>query len=222
MIWKQPATIIILSLIPSALISAILVVKSSREDLNISLYLRMVLLGALAVIPGGILVSITTSLTGTGWISTHVIHPFFAVAFIEESLKLMIIAVFLYRNKKLTSIKSSINYAIAVAVGFAFAENIFYLLDSQKQFGLFLSRSFTAVPLHAICGAVMGYYIGQGKADEKRSFRRALIYVVLIHGLYNILSNLIFPYYLLSTLLVILSLIILKQHYSKKSDLTHF
>jgi RsiW-degrading membrane proteinase PrsW (M82 family) len=222
MIWQLPVTIITLSFIPSALISIIIIGSSRNEKLSVPLYMKMMIMGILAVVPGGVLVSQATALTGSGFINSYVVSPFFAVALIEETLKLMIIMVALYRNKKFNTLKSAISYSVAIAVGFAFAENILYLTGSTRQMGLILSRSISAVPLHAICGAFMGYYIGWGKIHEKKNAARALVVAVAIHGLFNILINLIFPYYLLSIILLIVSLIILKQHYSKNNDISAF
>jgi protease PrsW len=222
MIWKLPIFIITLSLLPSAAISFYMIQKYKSEGLSTTLYVQLMIWGALAVIPGVVLVSLASGLYTQDFISIYLFKPFIAVALIEEMIKLLIIKLVLYRNSHFRNVKNGIQYSIAISVGFAFAENILYLTSSGESFPLIVTRSLTALPLHTICGSFMGYYAGLGKTGEIRYFGKALFSAVIIHGLYNILVNLYFPYYLLSIILMILSLIFLKQQYSKKIGLSSF
>ena len=215
MIWHLPSTVIILSIIPSALISIYVISVNEKDKERIFLYIKMMLLGALSVLPGVILVTLTTTFLSSGLLSTLFIRPFIAVALVEELIKLSLIALILYRNKRFRTTKDGIYYSIAIAVGFALAENIIYLTGSTGYLKLIVSRSLTAVPIHAICGAYMGYFTGLGKELEKGYFAPALLTALLIHGLYNVLITLNFPYYLFSIILIIISLVILKLLYNK-------
>jgi len=222
MIWRLPAIVILFSLLPSAVISIYIIHKYRSEGLSISLYVKLLILGAVAVIPGIILVSLASTFLSEDNFSMYFLKPFFAVALIEELIKLIIISLVLFRNSHFRTIKNGIQYSIAISAGFAFSENIIYLTGSGGSFPLIMTRSLTALPLHVICGTYMGFFAGLGKTMEKRYFGKALITAVSIHGLYNILVNLYFPYYLLSIILLILSLLILKQQYTKNTDVSSF
>ncbi|MDA3812323.1 MAG: PrsW family intramembrane metalloprotease [Spirochaetaceae bacterium] len=207
-------TVIILSFTPTALIS-LYVMSGKKEKPKRALYFKLLIAGVFSVLPGVMIVTLATSYIGTSPISINIFRPFIAVALVEELIKLIVLRLMIYRNIHFRTIKDGMIFGVAIAVGFAFAENIIYMTGSTEHILLILSRSLTAVPLHAICGAFMGFYMGLGKVNENRYFGKALLASLTIHGLYNILINLNFPYYLLSIILLIFSLIILKQLYSK-------
>ena len=121
----------------------------------------------------------------------NLIIYFFLQAFIvaglcEETMKLIVIKIFIYNNKHFDERMDGIVYTIVASLGFACLENIMYVSEG----GLFVAliRSFTAVPLHAFCSGIMGYYIGKArfsKTNSKEYILEGLFYAVCIHGLYN-------------------------------------
>ena len=46
---------------------------------------------------------------------------------------------------------------------------------------------FTAIPLHAVCGVILGYFVGLAKFSEDKHplFFKGFFLAVLIHALYN-------------------------------------
>ncbi len=69
-------------------------------------------------------------------------------------------------------------------------ENILYVLGGGWTTALL--RAFTAVPMHALCSGMMGFYIGQAKFasskdQENRLQKRGLWIAVGIHGSYDFL-----------------------------------
>ena len=79
-------------------------------------------------------------------------------------------------------------YAVMVGLGFALVENIMYVLGNPEQsFDIAVLRMFTAIPLHAICGVILGYYIGLAKFS-KNPFKLmfiGLLFATIIHCMYN-------------------------------------
>ena len=79
-------------------------------------------------------------------------------------------------------------YWEAAALGFAAFENIMYMFAFGE--GIALGR---LIPVHAICGIYMGYYMGlaktcelrYGPAMQKRNERLALLIPMLIHGAWD-------------------------------------
>ena len=76
-----------------------------------------------------------------------------------------------------------------ISLGFATVENIFYVfIYNESDLSVALLRMFSAVPLHATCGVIMGYYAGEAKFDKKR--QNLLLFVgvlgaVALHCLYD-------------------------------------
>lgn len=222
MTWQIPVSVIFFSFLPSLLFFFYILIKYRSEDLDRIFFIKLMVWGSASVVPGVFIVSMTTSLVGNDFIGSYLIKPFIAVALVEESLKLIIFAMVVYRNRRFKTIKQGIIYGIAIGLGFAFAENILYLTGSSAAFPVIMARSLTSVPLHTLCGAFMGFYAGIGKTGEKQYLSKALLISLAIHGIYNILVNLHFPYYLLSIIFIILALLFLKQQYSKLKDISSF
>ena len=75
--------------------------------------------------------------------------------------------------------------SLAISMGFATSENIIYVLNSGVEAGIL--RMLTAIPLHAICGIIMGFFYGHALAFSK-SVKYALVFPILIHGFYNLIA----------------------------------
>ena len=51
-------------------------------------------------------------------------------------------------------------YSLFLTMGFALVENISYVIGNEETgFSVAIARMFTAIPMHATCGIVMGYYL---------------------------------------------------------------
>ena len=88
-------------------------------------------------------------------------------------------------------------YGVAASLGYAAWENIDYVLFYINESGkivydpslyVAIVRAFSAVPLHALCGVMMGFLISQTLFEKKYNFYNlilALAVPVGIHGLWN-------------------------------------
>lgn len=77
-------------------------------------------------------------------------------------------------------------YGALVSLGFAAAENVLYVIQCGFLNGVF--RAFTAVPMHASCGALMGLALARAKlhgAGPGRGLLPALVVPIAVHGLYD-------------------------------------
>ena len=81
----------------------------------------------------------------------------------------------------------------------------------------FIAAMFTAIPLHAVCGVILGYYVGLAKFSENTqiSLYKGLFLATLVHALYN--------YFLFAGHGLIMSVIalIVAIYYSKKAIKLH-
>jgi RsiW-degrading membrane proteinase PrsW (M82 family) len=122
---------------------------------------------------------------------------FIRAAFLEEIFKMMIIVFYCTRKTAFDEPMDGLVYGVAASLGYAAWENIdyvlFYINESGKivydpSFYAAIVRAFSAVPLHALCGVMMGFLISQTLFEKKYNFYNlilALAVPVGIHGLWN-------------------------------------
>ncbi|MGD9008197.1 MAG: PrsW family glutamic-type intramembrane protease [Desulfobacteraceae bacterium] len=119
---------------------------------------------------------------------------FFVAAVPEEFFKYVILLRYSMRHDQFDEPMDGIVYGVAASLGFATLENILYVAGGGMNVAF--SRAVTAVPAHAMMGAIMGYFAGQAlfRPEKARRFNRlALGCAVMLHGLYDapliIISN---------------------------------
>lgn len=86
---------------------------------------------------------------------------------LEEIVKFLVVAIAHKKNKTLIqSINDALTFSIVAALGFSFAENIYYFTNIWREFGLvnlfssFVFRSIFTTAGHMIFSGIMGYYFG--------------------------------------------------------------
>lgn len=120
-----------------------------------------------------------------------IIYVFIGIALIEEFCKWVMVYKIAYNNESFDEFYDMIVYSVFVALGFAFLENLLYVYPGGFITGV--TRGLLAIPGHACCGVLMGYYLGLAKINglnNRDSFRkRYMIYSalvpVLVHGIYD-------------------------------------
>lgn len=121
---------------------------------------------------------------------------------IEESLKFILLIALIWRNKEFNQIIDSVQYGVALSLGFAAIENIIYFLPlafTSLQFPLtgtnltffylfFIGRALFTTLLHSLTGGIMGLMIGKARFSKGH-----LIYLLIVSGvLLSIIIHLIF------------------------------
>ena len=115
---------------------------------------------------------------------------FIEVALLEEFSKWLMIRIIGYNNKEFDQLYDIIVYSVFVALGFAFLENLFYVLPRGVTLGF--SRALFSVPGHVCFGIFMGVFLGFAKIYEEDN--RVLYYVnmffavfipTMLHTVYN-------------------------------------
>ena len=121
-----------------------------------------------------------------GNIAGAFIGAFFIVAPVEEVSKYLAVRVKAYRSPAFNEVMDGIVYSVAAALGFATIENIAYVYQFGFATGIF--RAVSSVPMHGLCGAVIGYYLGMKKMsmESGRHFvLTGLVVAILFHGAYD-------------------------------------
>lgn len=144
------------------------------------------LLGMLATVPA-VLIEETGKMFLLSGTSTELtlVFAFVVVGCSEEGSKFFMLRLYAYRKKEFDEPFDGIIYSVMVAMGFATLENINYVY--HYGIGNAFVRMFTAVPMHAVCGIVMGYYAGLAKfrTNSGDFLARGWIMAVLLHGAYD-------------------------------------
>lgn len=117
----------------------------------------------------------------------------FLLSSVEEYCKLFILYVFFSHLKSFDDIYDGFVYSAIIALSFAAIETVMYVFKEVTmidQSALALTRTFTSIPLHLVCGIVMGYYIALEKFAKKKRYKileliKSITLPILIHSIYN-------------------------------------
>jgi len=191
--------LILLAVAPVVIIAVYVYIRDKYEREPLGLLLKALLAGALATIPivivNGWLVGFADLFSGyqrTGYTA------FVVAALVEESFKFTALFLLVWRNKEFNEMYDGIVYAVFVSLGFALVENIMYVTSYGEATGY--TRAITAVPAHAIFGVTMGYYFAFAKFGIKNNalnMVKALLWPILLHGVYNFILMAGHPVFLL-------------------------
>lgn len=117
------------------------------------------------------------------------------VGLVEEGGKFLSLRWLVFRHSEFNTPYDGILYAVAVSLGFATAENLFYVLGASgtgAMVTVIILRALFSVPGHALWGIMMGVYVGRAKFESDDSTRTrllltGLLVAILAHGLYDFL-----------------------------------
>lgn len=181
--------ILVAAIAPGVALLCYFYLKDRYHAEPIRMVLKMFLLGALLVLPTTVLQSAFTP----GIDESSFVFAFGISAGLEEFLKWFVVYYVIYKHAVFDEPYDGIVYAVAVSLGFATVENIFYAFLQYSSFSALLWRAFLPVSGHAMFGVTMGYYLGKAKfspPQERMYISFSLIFPVLYHGVFDyILAN---------------------------------
>ena len=191
--------LLLLATAPVVIMAVYVYIRDKYDREPISLLLKALLAGALSTIPiaivNGWLDGFTEYFTGlqrVGYVA------FVVAAFVEELFKFIALYLLIWRNKEFNEKFDGIVYAVFISLGFALVENIMYVSNYGEMTGY--TRALTAVPAHALFGVTMGYYFAFAKFGSHRkvlNLMKALIWPILLHGVYDFILMADHPVFLL-------------------------
>lgn len=133
---------------------------------------RAALCGAVVIVPV-LVVELLLALAGLPVRGTDagsvLVSSLFVVAIPEEAGKAAALAWLLARRLELEGRVDGLRYGARVGLGFAIVENAYYglLVGDVGSFALFVAaRTVLTVPMHAVCGALVGDFIGRRRIDR--------------------------------------------------------
>ncbi|PGF16345.1 PrsW family intramembrane metalloprotease [Natrinema sp. CBA1119] len=118
---------------------------------------------------------------------------------IEETVKLLAVQVFAYRNDSFNAVIDGAVYGAVAGLGFAAIENALYISrvigEANPETNIFVTASGIATvralagPGHVIYSAIAGYYLGLAKFNRDYAgpiVLKGLLVAAFVHGTYNV------------------------------------
>ena len=216
----------VLTFLPSVLILSYFILNDRFKE-PISSIILIFFLGFLICLPAGILNQVSHNFFFERLnYSENLTISFLGPAWAEELLKFAILYFIVLKRNEFNEPMDGLVYGVVVSLGFATYENYTYVYEwavqiakeenaSAETFSYFvaLGRSYSAVPMHGLNGAVMGYYFGMyAFSGDKKFLILSLILPYLFHGFYNFL-----PYPTSMIIILILVIFSLKLHKDLKN-----
>lgn len=121
-------------------------------------------------------------------------QAFVRAAFLEETMKFLVLVIYCLHLDKFDEPMDALVYGVAASLGFAAYENWQYVMNAYSVQGAEFAkevisiRSYTAVPLHALCGVFMGFFLMDAAFEREHNRLNlflSLFFPVCLHGLYD-------------------------------------
>ena len=196
---------LLITLVPPLLILLYFVLTDKFKEPKGTVIL-IFFLGFLICLPAGILNGLSHDFFYDGSkYSDNLTSSFLGPAWAEELLKFSILYLIVLKRNEFNEPMDGLVYGVVVSLGFATYENYTYVYEWAEQIAkdegydfaelsylVALGRSYSAIPLHGLNGAVMGYYFGMyAFSGNKKFLILSLVLPYLFHGFYNFL---VWPY----------------------------
>lgn len=220
---------IYLAAVLPAIVMWLYVWKRDRRKNPVSLLLRAVLWGVVVrAIVSGVEMALGTMPMrfGDGSATFFSLLPqaFIGNALPEEMVKLAALWLVLTANPYYEENHDSIVYAACIALGFAFAGNLPYLVihytENSQWIPFAVAHMLFAFPAHYFFAIIMGYYyrVCQSSSHKPIDFLLLLLLPFLAHGIYDALSisEVLNPYVVMAASVVFFWLDTRFQHNMKK------
>ena len=175
----------ILAVLPPLLIAFYIYKQDKFDKEPKELILKSFLFGCLSVFP----ILILELIFNENLFSNYFLYMFCGVALVEEGMKYFFLKKYLYDKPDFNEPFDGIVYAVMVSLGFATVENLVYVFIyyPDQQISVAIQRMISAIPLHASCGVIMGYYVGLAKfsTNSKKLLIKGVFFATLLHAIYN-------------------------------------
>ena len=202
--FTQLLIVILITILPSVLMLSLILYSDRKSREPIPMIIICILSGAFTICFSIIIdkLILTLNLIDASMFPTqnsYSVYRIMVLAGVEEYAKLLILHLFLYKNKSYDDIFDGFVYSSIIALSFSLIETVMYVFKEQtfsEMTSLAILRNFTSIPLHIVCGIVMGYFVSLQKFSrtKKRKFLNLLLSLfipTLIHTIYNVFFSII-------------------------------
>ena len=202
--FSQTMIIILLTVVPSLLLLTLILYSDRKSREPVLMLLICAFSGAFTICLSLIIdkLILKSHLIGGDLFTdsnTYSIYRIMILAGVEEYVKLLVLYLFLYRNKAFDEIFDGFVYSSIIALSFSLVETILYVINEatyNDMTSLAILRNFTAIPLHVTCGITMGYFVSLEKFAKSKTKKLinmilALMIPTLIHTVYNVFFSIV-------------------------------
>ena len=185
---------LLITILPS-LVLVLYFIKSDKFKEPNRIIIITFLFGILITIPAGYLNSLIDKNFATGErFNDALLSGFFGGGPVEELLKFSVLYFYILKEKAFNEPMDGLVYGILASLGFATLENLQYVFYFDSEFWtaqeIAIFRSYSAIPMHGLCGAIMGFYFGQyAFSANKKYLGLAIIVPIIFHGSYNFMCD---------------------------------
>ena len=196
--------VLLTTILPSVLMLSLILYSDRKSREPIPMILICILSGAFTICFSLIIdkLILTLNLIDASMFpsqNSYSVYRIMVLAGVEEYAKLLILHLFLYKNKSYDDIYDGFVYSSIIALSFSLIETVMYVFREQTfadMTSLAILRNFTSIPLHIVCGVVMGYFISLQKFSKtkKRKFINlvgSLFVPTLVHTIYNVFFSMV-------------------------------
>lgn len=188
--------LIVIALLPVGVLGYYIYKKDSEKEpkLLLSKLFLSGLIASLIMIMFDVVLAIVypdiylfSSAYNEGYILTFIL-VFLEIGLLEEAIKWLFIRIVGYNSSEFDQIYDIVVYCTFVALGFAFFENLFYVLEGGIRIGIL--RGLLSVPAHAVYGVFMGYFLGKAKLSNNKKTYLGYIFLSIfipsiLHTIYD-------------------------------------
>ena len=166
---------------PIVIVLSIVYLDKFKEPTD--LILKTFFIGILLCIPAGVLNDLL--------INSY--EQSYRAGLTEESLKFLVLYFYIRTQTAFDEPMDAIVYGTIISLGFATLENfsyVYYISSEAESLNTAILRSMSAIPLHATCGIIMGYFFGlHAFLNSKLALLQSIVIPVGIHASYNYLTG---------------------------------
>lgn len=126
----------------------------------------------------------------------QVLEFFVVVGLFEEACKYFTFKWIIFNDRDFDNTYDGVIYGACSALGFATLENLGYIFLNGGGLSVAIMRAVLSIPMHAVTGIVMGYHFGVTKyrrynnLQDTHPERKAFMFSVILHGIYDSLATL--------------------------------
>lgn len=160
------------------------------EPEPLSSVLKVFLLGCISIFPAALMEAALLQLPAfsSPGLAGSAMQSFLVISPLEETAKLLIVLLFAWKSRHFSEPNDGIVYAGTASIGFALAENLFYVFEHGALVGM--ARAVTSIPGHTFTGVIMGYFVGIGmfspSSRERFTFiLKGFLAAWFLHGIYD-------------------------------------
>ena len=185
---------LLITILPS-IVLVLYFIKSDKFKEPNRIIIITFLFGILITIPAGFLNSLIDKNFATGErFNDALLSGFFGGGPVEELLKFSVLYFYILKEKAFNEPMDGLVYGILASLGFATLENLEYVYYSDYEYvtaqQIAIFRSFSAIPMHGLCGVIMGFYFGHyAFSANKKYLGFSIIVPIVFHGSYNFMCS---------------------------------